>query len=110
MHCGIASHKGKHRADQANKERQPLGRPATLIDKLGEDLPLGHKEEAEEMTIHLNAMEMHRESTHLKEKRETRELEAKEMENAQEPEETKPVQLPKVNPTVINSRDKGKNL
>jgi hypothetical protein len=38
VHCGITSHKGKYRADQANKERQPLGRPATLIDKLGEDV------------------------------------------------------------------------
>ncbi|PBK58742.1 hypothetical protein ARMSODRAFT_853952, partial [Armillaria solidipes] len=54
------------------------------IDKLGEDLPL--------------------------EKRETRELEAEEMENAREPEESEPVQLPKVNPTVIDSRDKGKSL
>lgn len=80
------------------------------IDKLGEDLPLGCKEEAEEMVIRLNAMETCRESARLKEKHETRELEAEEMENAQEPEETEPVQLPKVNPTVIDSRDKGKNL
>ncbi|SJL18178.1 uncharacterized protein ARMOST_21755 [Armillaria ostoyae] len=80
------------------------------IDKLGEDIPLGRKEEAEEMVIHLRAMETRRESARLKEKRETRELEAEEMENAWEPEESEPVQLPKVNPTVIDSRDKGKSL
>jgi hypothetical protein len=38
VNCGITSHKGKHRADQANKERQSLGRPATFIDKLSEDV------------------------------------------------------------------------